>query len=58
MNWTLFDFLMAGALLSTLALGLVLSIRFVRPIILKFIACAGVTAIIAFIWAEGAVGIL
>tara|TARA_B100000678_G_scaffold95898_1_gene80171 strand:+ start:3022 stop:3201 length:180 start_codon:yes stop_codon:yes gene_type:complete len=57
MNWTLFDFLVAGALLTTLALGLVVSVKFIRRPGLRLLACGAVVLIVGLIWAEGAVGI-
>ena len=57
MNWTLFDFLVAGALLATLALGLVVSVKFIRRPGLRLLACVAVVLIVGLIWAEGAVGI-
>lgn len=57
MNWTLFDFLVVGALLSTLVLGIVVSVKFIRKPFVRILCIAAIFLVVGLIWVEGAVGI-
>ncbi len=57
MNWTLFDFIVVGILLSTLIIGLFVIRRLKFNRTLKLALAVGLVVFIALIWADGAVGI-
>jgi hypothetical protein len=56
-QWTLFDFLVAGFLLFSTGLICELVLRKVKKIKQRFIICFGVIALLLIIWVELAVGI-
>jgi peptidoglycan/LPS O-acetylase OafA/YrhL len=56
-QWTLFDFLVAGVLLFSTGLVCELVLRKVKKIKQRFIICLGVIALLTIIWIELAVGI-
>jgi len=56
-NWTLFDFIVAGALLLTTGLMCELVIRKVNKIEYRVVICLVILAALLLIWAELAVGI-
>ena len=56
-NWTLFDFIVAGVLLLTTGLMCELVIRKVNKIEYRFAICLAILAALLLIWAELAVGI-
>ena len=57
MNWTAFDFVMAGLFAAALIIGLVLIVRIRISRGLKWLLAAGLIVILALFWAQGAVGI-
>jgi hypothetical protein len=56
-QWTLFDFLVAGVLLFSTGLVCELVLRKVKKNKQRFIICLGVIALLTIIWIELAVGI-
>ena len=56
-SWTLFDFVIAGALLLGTGILCELVLRKVKKIKLKIIICLAILALLFLIWAELAVGI-
>ena len=56
-QWTLFDFLVAGVLLFSTGLVCELVLRKVKKNKQRFIICLGVIALLTLIWIELAVGI-
>ncbi len=56
-NWDLFDFIVAGALLLGTGLAFKLVIRKVSRIKLRIALCAAILAILLLVWAELSVGI-
>jgi len=56
-NWTLFDFIVAGTLLLGTGLMCELVMRKVNKILLRIGICVVLLAILLLIWAELAVGI-
>ncbi len=56
-QWTSFDFLVAGVLLFSTGLVCELVLRRVKKNKLRFIICLGVIALLTIIWIELAVGI-
>ena len=56
-NWTLFDFIVAGVLLLGTGLLCELVMRKVNKIRLRIAICVSLLAILLLIWAELAVGI-
>jgi len=56
-NWTLFDFVVAGALLLGTGLMCELAIRKIHKIKYRIAICVAVLAVFLLIWAELAVGI-
>ncbi|MFE3869519.1 hypothetical protein ACFX5E_15750 [Flavobacterium sp. LS2P90] len=56
-NWTLFDFTVAGVLLLSTGLACELVIRKVNKISLRIAICVTLLAMLLLIWAELAVGI-
>lgn len=57
-NWTLFDFIVAAALLLGTGLTCEFVLRKVNKISLRIFICVTLLAILLFIWAELAVGIV
>lgn len=56
-NWTLFDFIVAGVLLSGTGMMIELVMRKVNNNRLRITVCVTLLVILFFIWAELAVGI-
>ena len=56
-NWGLFDFVIAGALLLGTGILCELVLRKIKKIKLKIIICLAILALLFLIWAELAVGI-
>jgi hypothetical protein len=56
-NWTLFDFLVAGALLLSTGLMCELVIRKITKIKYRISVCVALLVVLLLIWAELAVGI-
>jgi hypothetical protein len=56
-NWTLLDFVGAGALLLGTGLMCELAIRKIKKIKYRIAICAAILAVLFLIWAELAVGI-
>lgn len=57
-NWSRFDFVVAGALLLGTGLVCEFVLRKVTNIVPRIAICAGVLAMLFFIWAELAVGLI
>jgi len=57
MNWTLFDFIVAGVLLLGTGLMCELVMRRITKISLRIAICVALLAMFLLIWAELAVGI-
>ena len=55
-NWTLFDFIVAGALLLATGLMCELVLRKVKKIAYRIAICSVILAVLLIIWAELAVG--
>ena len=56
-NWTLFDFMVAGVLLFSTGLTIELLFRTVRSRRYRLLLCGVVLAVLFLVWAELAVGI-
>lgn len=56
-NWSLFDFLVAGVLLSGAGLACELILRKVKPTRYRILLCSSALLLLFLIWAELAVGI-
>ncbi|MEZ4829055.1 MAG: hypothetical protein R3C61_22630 [Bacteroidia bacterium] len=56
-NWTVFDFVVAGALLLSTGLACELVMRKVAKIEYRIAICLGILIVLFFIWVELAVGI-
>jgi len=56
-NWTLFDFVIAGILLLGTGILCELAIRKINKSKYRIAACAGILVLLLLIWAELAVGI-
>jgi hypothetical protein len=56
-NWTLFDFILAGILLLGVGIMCEIVIRKIRNIRYRIVACAVLLLFLIVIWAELAVGI-
>lgn len=57
MNWTAFDFLVAGVLIAILTIGIVAAFKFLRSPVMRLGACGLVVILVGLVWVEGAVGI-
>lgn len=56
-NWTLFDFVVAGILFLSTGLLCELAIRKINNTKYQIVACAAILVILLLIWAELAVGV-
>lgn len=57
-NWAPGDFLVAGVMLASVALGFELAMRVLRKPLHRWVAMVGVTLLALLVWAELAVGVL
>ena len=57
MNWTLFDYLVAGGLIGALIFGLFVISRLGRSRGMKIALSLVLVGLIALVWADGAVGV-
>lgn len=56
-NWSMFDFLIAAILLSSVALAIELVLRKFKSMKQRILICAGILLVLFVVWAELAVGI-
>lgn len=56
-NWSVFDFIVAGVLLLSTGLSLEMVIRKVKTTRRRLVLCAVILLVLAMVWAELAVGV-
>lgn len=56
-NWSMFDFVLAAVLLSSVAFAIELVLRTFKSMKQRILICAGILLVLFVVWAELAVGI-